>query len=341
MLPYRSERAPWGSFPPAIRNSYIDSLAALPDYPAAKAGEAPAAFRLVQRLLKPETIAAVAACFRPTPDTRIVPVHAEEQGGRNKIPLMLAHLLADGLGSNPVETGIVQSSRAHRTGSNANHRLAFPPAFDGAVQPGCCYILVDDTLTQGGTLAALRGHIENRGGRVLGVVVMSAKHYSLPLAPTPQTLAALHAKHGDALNTYWKQEFHYELDRLTQSEAAHLCAAADLDTIRNRIAQARLAAGVGVGAGGDTETEKYRHILTLLRQENPDAVLKSEKPAAPCRGRVVFADSDIIVQHVADGSRYYQIHEKSALARVPAVGEKANISYAAHEKRARVRVIKA
>ena len=94
----KSERAPWGNFPLAITNGFIDSLSDLPDYPAAKAGDPAAALRLVQGLLKHETVEAVRQSFKPDANTYIVAVHAEESAGRNKIPSMIALVLADRLG---------------------------------------------------------------------------------------------------------------------------------------------------------------------------------------------------------------------------------------------------
>lgn len=336
----RSERAPWGNFPPAITNGFIDSLSDLPGYDAAKAGDTTAALELVTALLKVETIDAVEKNFKPDANTLIVPVHAEEATGRNKIPQTIAEVMANELGC-MVETQIVQTSRVRRTGSNANHRLAFSPTFDGDVQKGRNYIIVDDTLTQGGTLAALRGYIENRGGHVLGMMVMSAKNYSLQIAPTPEILHNIRQKHGDAMNEYFLQEFGYGIEQLTQSEAAHVLAAPDVNTFRDRITQARLAAGIGldeaaIGAAQDKNSELVP-IITALLAENPNAILKTEQPTAPCRGCVVLATENFIIQQVADGSRYFQAHRKDVLGRIPEVGEKVNISYSSKEPLARVR----
>jgi len=338
----KSERAPWGDFPPAITNGFIESLGNLPDYPAAKAGDPKAALRLVEGLLEPKTVEAVRQSFKPDANTYIVPVHAEESAGRNKIPAMIALVLADRLGAK-VYDDIVQINRVRRTGSNANHRLAFPPQFKGDVEAGKNYILVDDTLTQGGTLAALRGYIINRGGNVLGVMVMSAKQHSLQLAPSKELLYNVQSKHGDTMNQFWKKEFGYGIEQLTQSEASHVYAAANVDAIRDRIAQARFAAGFGLGETGTDATKTINHELTpviaALQAENPNAILKTEKPTTPCRVRVVFATDTFIIQQVADGSRYFQAHRKTDLSQIPNIGEKVNISYSAKEPLARVRPI--
>ena len=46
---------------------------------------------------------------------------------------------------------MVQTNRTYRTGSDSIHRLLSRAEFDGIVQPGLTYVIVDDVVTQGGT----------------------------------------------------------------------------------------------------------------------------------------------------------------------------------------------
>ena len=62
-----------------------------------------------------------------------------------------------------------------RTGSDSSYRLAFPAVFGGEVKAGRDYLILDDNSTMGGTIAGLKGYIENRGGKVIGAAVMSAR----------------------------------------------------------------------------------------------------------------------------------------------------------------------
>ena len=124
-----------------------------------------------------------------------------------------------------------------------DHRLAMNPSFDGEVERGQPYVLVDDTLTMGETMASLRGYIENRGGQVLGAAVMTAHPGALDIAIKPKMLADIERKHGQAMNDYWRKEFGYPIEQLTQGEAGHLRAAPTVDAIRDRIAAARDSAG--------------------------------------------------------------------------------------------------
>ena len=95
------------------------------------------------------------------------------------------------------------------------------------------------------------------------------------------------------MNQFWQKEFRYGIEQLTQSEARHVYAAANVDAIRSRISQARLAAGIGVGQervdAPRTIDEELISVIAALQTKNPDAIFRMEKPIAPCRGCVVLA----------------------------------------------------
>lgn len=247
---FSAERAAWNGFPKVIRNGDLGALQKEPEYLAAKKGDWRAALDLVDRLLSPaliDDVRSVIGAKRP----KIVPVLAAEASGNNKIPLAFAELLADRLGLQ-VETGILQREKVHRTDSGSDHRLAFNPSFTGSVAAGQTYLVVDDTLTMGGTLASLRGYIENRGGQVLAASVMTAHPGALDMAVKPGMLTAIEQKHGGAMNQFWMEEFGYGIDQLTQGEAGHLKAAASVDAMRTRIAEARHAGSERLDAGRDS-----------------------------------------------------------------------------------------
>jgi len=100
---------------------------------------------------------------------------------------------------------------------------------------GAEYLLVDDFIGQGGTLANLKGYIESSGGIVLGATVLTGKPYSAKLCPTDEQLAALRSKHGNELEIWWNERFGHGFDCLTQSEARYLERSQDADTIRSRL----------------------------------------------------------------------------------------------------------
>jgi len=155
-----SERVPWNDFPQVIRNGDLGALQREPEYQAAKSGDHKAALNLVDRLTTDETINQIKALISGSKPT-LLPVLAAEQAGNNKIPLAMAEVLSDRLDLD-IELGIVQREKVYRT--SADYRLVFNPTFEGKVHPGRSYLILDDTLTMGGTLASLRGYVRNRGG---------------------------------------------------------------------------------------------------------------------------------------------------------------------------------
>ena len=247
------ERAPWGEFPPVVSNGDLGGLKNEPEYEAAKAGDRDAALQLADRLMTDDAVAQVAKLLAGK-KAKIVPVLAAEEAGRNKIPLMAAEVLADRLGLE-VEYDIVQTHKVGRTNQGADHRLAFNPSFSGEVEAGERYLVVDDTLTMGGTVASLRGYIENRGGHVVGGMVMTAHPGALDIKVKQKMLHSIERKHGATMDEYWKQEFGYGIDQLTQGEAGHLKAAQSVDAIRDRITAARNEAGRRMGQGPTSQAQ--------------------------------------------------------------------------------------
>ena len=103
---------------------------------------------------------------RPT----LVSAHAYEREAVNAIPEIFADLLHKVLGW-PVDNCIYQTNVVFHTGADGFSRLARQARFDGLVSPGLEYVLVDDFVGMGGTLANLKGYIESNsqsaGGGVL------------------------------------------------------------------------------------------------------------------------------------------------------------------------------
>ena len=253
-----SERAPWNDFPPLIRNGTLEELKDSENYQAAKAGDSKAALSLVQSLLNEQTIAEIqemAGGREPV----IVAVRAEESAGRNKIPFMMARALSSQTGWQ-VDTKLFQANFAGRTGTDAVYRLVNPPIFNppifnppifrGDVQAGRDYLIVDDNSTMGGTIASLRGYIENRGGHVIGAAVMSARETGLDIVPTQKQLDDIQRKHGDAPNDYWTNTFGYGIDHLTRGEAGTIRTSPSFDRLRSGIDAARLQRSERMGDRG-------------------------------------------------------------------------------------------
>jgi len=224
-------------FPEVVVHTTVALRDAHPDYAAAKAGARGAAVRLACDLIAPaavERIRGVLAGRQPI----IVPVRAIESHGVNLIPDAMAHELARILGLR-VTTEILQTNTVGHTRAGGYHRLVFQPTFAGDVERGRVYLAVDDHVGLGSTLANLRGHIEIEGGHLIASTTMSASRRSEVLAPRPETLQALLAKHGQPLEDLCQQQLAFGLDRLTEAEAGYLLRSASVDVIRAGMAAAR------------------------------------------------------------------------------------------------------
>lgn len=233
-------REPWGRFPDVVIVASQSSVMRHPDYPQAKQGNvtdaAPAAKRLSGDLLTASALEELRAL--PVHGARLVPVHALEGQGFNRIPAAFAELLGEKLHLE-VETSIIQVNVVNHTGASGWMRLASPPLFEGPVLHGQSYVLVDDFVGQGGTLANLRGHIMRSGGIVAGAVCLTGRDDSRKLALDGGTLEALRRKHGQEIEEWWRETCGYGYPALTESEARYLLRVEDADTIRAKLAEAR------------------------------------------------------------------------------------------------------
>lgn len=206
-----------------------------PLYPGAKAGDVVDAVGLVRRFMSGGALDRFVEQVAGR-HTILVGVTAVEAGSVNEIPSAMATFLAARTGL-PVALDVVQINRAGHTKASGWIRLANQALFDGPVIAGAEYWLVDDFVGQGGTFANLRGHIESRGGRVIGMTALTGRDFSAKLALSSQILAELRAKHG-GLEEWWRRELGFGFEALTESEGRYLLRAEDADTIRNRLAEA-------------------------------------------------------------------------------------------------------
>lgn len=203
-----------------------------PAYAAAKAGDMPSAAILVKDMADIEVVSTLVATHQSSHPT-LLPVYAIESAGNNPIPQALAHYIAARSGWD-VDDQIVQANWVGRTGRDGYYRLAVQPRFAGKVQVGEPYLLVDDFLGQGATLANLRGHVLTQGGRVVGATALTGKAHSAKLALQGGTLLKLRSIHGK-LEIWWRDQFRFGFDQFTESEARYLIARTDADRVRAEV----------------------------------------------------------------------------------------------------------
>lgn len=277
-------RTPWQKdFPDVVLHARLGDATMHRDYEAAKGGDKDAAYRLVSDVLTKDAVDKIRNIIGSR-EVLLAAVHAEEASGRNKIPQAMADILGKVL-HQKVDDSIIQTKRVGRTGQDGFGRLANQPEFAGNVRSDLPYFIVDDTLTQGGTLAGLKGYIESHGGRVIGASALTGKQYSARIALSPQTLSQLREHFGGTgLENWWKQQYGHGFNGLTESEANYLLHAGNADKIRDRVLAARQAGDSPVlsEAPGDG------------RSLPPDVNSRYAKKASDTGGFSVIGDGNLL-----------------------------------------------
>lgn len=235
-------RRPWpNDFPDVIVHTDLRSRDSHPEYVAAKAGDADAAISLAAELLDIPAIERLRQTIGLQP-ALLLPVIADETTGFNAIPDAMAQVLSSRLGYEVVAGEIVQINKVGHTRAPAFQRLVTPAHFDGAVQAHANYVLVDDHVGLGGTLANLRGYVEGRGGTVVAVTTLTESRQARRISLRSDTRDMLWEKHGEELDQLWKAQFGYGIDCLTEVEALNLCRQQSVAGIEDFLAQAAIEA---------------------------------------------------------------------------------------------------
>ena len=274
-------RVPWEAFADAVLLAGESQTKQHPEYAGAKTGDAVAAANLVNSLVDEAGITTVRALISEISESGepvLVCANAYEDQGFNAIPAALAELLSERLGI-PFDTTVVQTNVVSHTGADGYGRLARQAAFAGEIQSEREYVMVDDFIGQGGTLANLRGLIEKQGGKIVGAIALTGKPYSAKLNPSQEQLHELRQKHGSDFEKWWKAHFGHAFDCLTQSEARYLARSPDVDTIRNRLAAAMREGGSRSHARNPREQRQYiKELKTRLEDRFPDGQPVSLRP---------------------------------------------------------------
>ena len=219
--------------PRAVLASTVAELKKHPAYFRAVTGDEDAAAALAADLV---TLDVAQKLEFAEADAVVGVLEARASGGANAIPTAAAKRLAHRLALDHV-TGVTHSGGVRPTGLDGVSSIFTRPTFHGPIAPGKRYILVDDMLGQGGSIAALAEHIQAEGGHVAAVLALAGPEYSALLAPSSSTLSGLRAQLGDAEQQF-QQASGRSFDQLTESEARYLAKFKPQSAIRQRIAEA-------------------------------------------------------------------------------------------------------
>lgn len=233
-------RIPWpADFPDVVVHTTVASRDAHPSYVSAKSGDPEAALTLAIDLLDStatETLRKVISWRSPM----LLPVIADEATGFNAIPDGMAQVLGRDLELPVIAGEIVQTNKVGHTRAPAFQRLVTPAMFDGQVQQGAAYVLVDDHVGLGGTLANLPGYVEARGGSVIAISTLTESRDARRISLRPETRDVLWRRHGEELDQLWQTQFGHGIDGLTEVEALQLCRQQSVAGIESFLAKAAI-----------------------------------------------------------------------------------------------------
>lgn len=235
-------RRPWPDhFPEVVIHTTVAERDGHPAYHAAKAGDAHAALMLSGDLLDRQAIKRLSV-FIGGGSTLLLPVIADETTGFNAIPDAMAQVLGRTLNLAVLAGEIVQTNKVGHTRAPAFQRLVTPAMFDGPVQAEATYILVDDHVGLGGTLANLRGYVEARGGRVAAMTTLTESRQARRISLRTATRDMLWRRHDKKLDQLWQAQFGHGLDCLTEIGAVQLCRQPSVAAIEDFLAKAAIEA---------------------------------------------------------------------------------------------------
>jgi hypothetical protein len=207
-----------------------------PHYSAAKAGDGSAAILLVKTLVPKFLDTELSRVF--SPGTIFTAPHAEEAKGRNAIPAILSTYCA-AVCDGEADDEIIQINRAFHTGADMAQRLVSRVGFDGEVLAGRNYVLVDDNLTSGGTLADFGSFITYAGARVIGLVVLTVSDRYSTFCPTRKAVDTLEKHYEPGKFKSICGNLGINRNAFTDAEVRYLFGFRTADELGNRIVKAK------------------------------------------------------------------------------------------------------
>jgi len=214
----------------ALIYAFIDEVKNHPDYQLAKSGHYENAVLLAQFFINESIILKLDNNYK---NPIILPIMAEEKQGKNAIPMGMADVI-NRYTDFQVSENIYQTNKAGHTGANGWHRITTPALFMGDVVIDAEYLILDDFIGMGSTLANVKSFIENAGAKIAGFEVLTGKLQSSQLYLRNQTLNNLREKHGQ-FEKEFKEIVKFDYSGFTESEARYKRRAKTVDRIRNQL----------------------------------------------------------------------------------------------------------
>ena len=197
-----------------------------PDRLAGKKGDISAAIRLANKYVTQEFADKIKKEYG---DSILVPVSDYTATDKNALPMGFASILAY-KADMPLDTSIEKINKtSHASAKNALQRISERAIFKGEVKQNNYYLLLDDFVALGSTVADLRNYIEANGGNVVGAAAIGASNESsLKLAPKEETIARLENIGREEIENVLREEgIAASLEDLTEAEARNIARSAE------------------------------------------------------------------------------------------------------------------
>lgn len=211
-------------FPEVYGQTSISFLKNCPGYMEAKNGDINAALQVAKMCMNTRTVKEIK---QKHPDAVLLPVVTN-----NKLPEAVARVIGM-----KIHTGVYMHKTLNRKTLTAMERLVHKPVFGGKITAGKSYILVDDIVTQGGTVSALRKYVIRNGGTVAAIVTLSYSAGSKVMTPNQKDIFRLTKKFN--FNSITEILRHYNIAQslceLTNSQIKYLLLFKELDVLKNKI----------------------------------------------------------------------------------------------------------
>jgi hypothetical protein len=211
-------------FPKGYGHTSIAYLRRCFGYEDAKQGNIHAASDVVKRCVKQKRLDRFREEYA---EAFVLPVNSQ-----NALPKALAKEIGLKLWDKIILTDDVKRKQLP-----AIQRLQHKPVFSGVIRCGTEYVIVDDVITQGGTIAALRKYVLSNGGKVVAVMALAYSIGSYDIAPTSDKYMRLLSKFGMAV--FWMKEVGLvsSYEELTNSQARYLLKFSSAKNIHRKMVE--------------------------------------------------------------------------------------------------------
>lgn len=186
----------------------LANLKGNPFYIKAKNGDPKSAVKLIEIVITKEKMKKLLPIFKSVKDDKIIIIAFNfglESEGKNKIPEKMADEVSQYFKA--TTQPLYQKEKVYHTGMKSTlERMLNTPLFEGEVIKGATYVIVDDVVSSGNTLASMKGHIEHNGGKVKGIITLAKGQnpYATNLKPDTDDIAKIKQIYKEKLDEVLK-----------------------------------------------------------------------------------------------------------------------------------------